>query len=107
MRQIFIFAALALTVFLGGCTHKPYQEPVVIVTHVSADGKWKITRFDRSGSDESTLFANFIFQFVAPGAISVSSGSSAIATGTFSQQVKDGRQEMVIHFNDAPFSRLN
>jgi len=109
-RGIGILLAAALltgTVGMESCT-KEKQEDIAynLATSYINKGKWKVSKFEEDGKDETGHFSGYVFQFNTDGTITATSGNNTLK-GTWTTGSDDSKTKMNINFPSAPLNELN
>ncbi|PQJ12482.1 hypothetical protein CJD36_001665 [Flavipsychrobacter stenotrophus] len=104
MNRVLGIICLLAVLALGSCTH---ESKIVIPTPVTAPtGTWKVSSFLHDGSDEKSMFDNYVFAFPSTGVITATN-SGTVKTGVFNHTTDGSVQKVVIDFDRNPLSRLD
>lgn len=75
------------------------------VTNIIENGSWKITYFNDSGTDKTSLFSGFNFTFNNNGSITAVNNSSSVY-GNWSEGKDDNQSKLYLTFSSNPFNEL-
>lgn len=104
-----LFSAFLISIagMQQSCTKEDQQEMATnIATSYINNGKWKVTRFEEDGKNETDHFSGYVFSFNTDGSVTATKGSNTVK-GTWSTGSDDSKSKFVINFPSAPFSELN
>ena len=95
---------LALTIFTAVFTacnknddNNTSSVSTAAVNSTVTSGTWKITLFNKSGTDKTTNFNGFNFMFATSGSLAAANGILSIS-GTWSSRVDDSKIKLTITF---------
>jgi hypothetical protein len=101
--KIFLAALIISSVGFQSCSKDKQEEiATTVATNYVNNGKWKITKFEEDGKNETDHFAGYVFEFNTNGTVTASKDEKVVR-GTWSK----GDNKFIINFDTAPFNELN
>lgn len=98
--------ALALVLFTTACKKEDNSSNNSNVSNIVAQGDWRITLYNESGTDELYHFTGYTFTFTN-GNVTAVKGANSIS-GTYSTGIDDSKNKMYLDFGTTvPFDELN
>lgn len=103
-QAIYILAFSSVT--LCSCQKDDDGTPSSTNTNVT-QGKWKVTLYNDSGTDETFHFSGYEFSFSSSGSVSAVKSSSTIS-GTWRTGTDDSQNKLILDFGSTvPFEEIN
>jgi hypothetical protein len=109
MKPIKMFlAVLAISSStLYSCSKEKQEEiAATVATNYVNNGKWKVTKFEEDGKNETHHFTGYVFEFNTNGTVTATKDGKVVR-GTWSKGGDDSKSKFVINFDTAPFNELN
>ena len=103
--QFLLFSFVLLT---AGCIKKAVEQAQEnIVINAMTDGQWRVTHFDKAGTDMTAGYANYKFQFRADNTVDAINNGTVEKTGTWTADAN--ARTITATFSNAtqPLSLLN
>lgn len=81
---------------------------IIEVNNNVVTGAWQVTLFSESGSNQTSNFSGYNFNFTTGGVLTAVNGSTTV-TGTWSTGTDDSTPKMYINFNvsNGPFEEIS
>jgi hypothetical protein len=107
LRILLAAAFLAGTAGIESCTKEKQQDIAYsLATSYINKGKWKVSRFEENGKNETNHFDGYVFQFNTDGTVTAIKANSVVK-GTWTTNSDDSKTKMNLYFTAAPFTELN
>jgi hypothetical protein len=105
---ILVFSVITLT-WLSSCKKDELtsNDNSSTITNIVTQSKWKITKYNDSGTDELYHFSGYEFSFESDGKIIATKNSTAV-NGSWSEGIDDSQTKFYLDFGTTtPFDELN
>lgn len=107
MKKSIALSLILLFITLVSCKKdKSSSSSTISVSSIVAQGKWKVTFYENSGTNETSNFNGYEFLFNSNGTVSATK-SSTVINGNWSDGNDDSQLKLVLTFSVSPFSDLN
>lgn len=101
--KILLAALIISSAGFQSCSKDKQEEiATTVATNYINNGKWKITKFEEDGKNQTDYFAGYVFEFNTNGIVTATKDGKVVR-GTWSK----GGNKFVINFDTAPFNELN
>lgn len=88
MKKLVLFTALLLMVSLVGCNND--EDFADTITR----GTWRVSYYIANGDDDTSLFRDYVFTFVADGTVTVVRPGAPQAAGTWNEHDSNTRLDL-------------
>lgn len=108
-KYIFLFSIISFITLTSSMCSKEDDSSSSSSSNISnivQSGSWKITYFNDSGTDKTTLFSGYNFTFNSNGSLDAVY-SSATVSGTWTDGTDDSQSKLYITFSSSPFDKLS